>query len=472
MTNVANTMSAEENKFLETVIQDPDNKDVRGGIPDFVDGYSFTRTQTISTQIDSSGTALTGNTYDVWIVDWDFESTTPITANYRVRDNDPNFQDVWDTNVSATLPIGGVQVYVMQPGNSPFPSNDPAITGPVAPLKTIGLNFDNSVFSGTTRVVGKDIECQYTAPEISAQGLWTQGTYASYDDPCNVILYNNADPIAGAHAFPGDCVAATRKQIPPGSVNTIVKYPNSVQRPAFDGILQAANMHMHDNFPTLPRKLPRVYQSTIFPTGANNALDLHVCNIPNGNAQNYTTGFPVYWDSHSDIHYAVCTGLTKDATLQLWRTLTTETFPDPSDSLISFAKRAPLVNMHALEVCSNAVRSQPQFWASGDNAFGGFAKALKGGFKAFKKVGMGGLRVAAVSNPAAAAALNQANSMKAQAKQMQSAFHNNNNNMHMQEESQLAKAKRNRSKPANKQKPPVSMNSKGKNAASGTKKKK
>jgi len=459
MTSLDNTLREEENKFLETVIQDPDKKDLRGGIPDLIDGYSFTRTQTISTQIDASGTGLTGN-YDVWIVDWDNESTQPLLAHYRDRNpnNIANAENTYDASPESALDVGGLVAYIMAPGTSPFPSNDPSIVGPTVPLKTISLKFDASVLSGNTRVVGKDFEVKYTAPEISAQGLWTQSSYSTYEQTALSYLYEPAGPSSGTivQKFYGPI-----KGCPPGTTSNIVKFPNTVQRPAFDGVLQAAVMNYFDNVPHLPQNFEKVYKSSVKPTGATQYQDLVLCNQDlltfNNISGDPATWYglpasfnPQFWKSNSEIHFAVCTGLANTATMQMWRTMTVESYPDPTDVLITFAKPGPLVNMQSLEVAMNAVRSSQQFWAAGDNDFGSFAKGLKGAFQKFKKVGMTGLRVAAAVNPAggAASALMKANAAKDQMKTVSNAAKPKGS---VQKESvTVAKTQRQRTKPIGK----------------------
>jgi len=480
MTEITNIMKNEENKFLETVIQDPDVKDIRGGIPDLVDGYSFTRTQTLSIQLDKSASGPATDNFDIWIVDWDNESTAPLLAQYYLRD--PNSVgagkgDAFYSVIPAAawqLDIGGTMAYVMTKGTSPFPSSDPSTVGPTQPLAQISLKFDGSVLSGNSRVVGKSIEVKYTAPEISAQGLWTQGTYTTYEQDSNI---NFVGP--PADASPGiiyNSVRTTIKGCPPGTVKDIVKYPNTIQRPAYDGVLQAANMNYFANVPHLPAPFDKVYKADVVPTGATQFWDLilrqdYAAGYAAANTiYNFTPANPLqpYWKTNSEIHFAVVTGLTNLATLQLWRTLTLESYPDPTDPLITFAKPAPLVNMHALEIAMNGVRSSQQFWAAGDNMFGTFAKGLKGAFKKFKTVGSMGLNVAASTNPAAAAALNQVNSMKAEAKRMKRIALGQNANTSQnhayaalhEETLQMAKSKRKRTKPVNNGKQASSPNGK------------
>lgn len=394
-------------RFIDAAIQNPDN-DRRGGIPDLVNGPSFTRSQTISTKID--GSAVVATTYDVYVVQWDFETLTQCVGRYYIRSTDPLYPNFYHNVSTFAIETGSLMAYVMEPGFSPFPSNNPAVVGPSAPVAVFPLRFTDSLLSGNTRVVGSDFQVKYAGPELSAQGIWTQSSYSSYKT--EETNYFNAGPVP-ANAYNWSKYTET-KEMMPGDPSSMVKYPGSVQRPAYDGVLQSAIVNYHNNYPSLPANKYKKYKG-IVPSGSVNAYDLFVGQME-APAGGVIYNAPPMWDSNCEIHFAVCTGIPKDHPLQLIRRLTVETFPNPNDALIAFAHPSPLADMSLLADVMNAFRTEQRFWASRDNALGNFSRALRKGVKKTMKVGKAGLGVAAAFNPQAAAALEAAKTVKALSK--------------------------------------------------------
>jgi len=367
---MASELQEDASEFVNTVIQNPDST-IRGGCPDMVDGYTFVRNQTISTQIDTSGVSVPTPTVDVYIVDWDHESVLPILAKYYLCNYVTGAPNVFDDSATFQLETGGCIAYVMAAGTSPFPSTNPSVLGPVAPLKIVPLRFDGSILSGNLRVLGKNFEVKYTAPEVLAQGLITQSTYSSYESDEQVFLTTGGLTTNPVHSL----FAVKEKSLPPGDISNMVKYPGSVQRPAFDGVLQTAVIDYSDNRPSYPSHYGRLYRSpNINTVGAN--YGLMIAQATNSSGILVTPIPAPYWRSNSEIHYAVFTGLIPSFSLQLYRSITVETFPNPADTLIAFAHRAPISNVKLLEVVMNGVRSTPQFWAAGDNANGDMSRTL------------------------------------------------------------------------------------------------
>lgn len=461
---IESKIDQESAEFVDAAIQNPDN-DRRGGIPDLVDGPSFVRSQTISTNITGAG--VVGANYDVYVVQWDFEILKGQvgTGAYHPRTNMTVYaKNLNDLTASSTLEIGGLVAYIMEENTSPFPSDNPAVTGPVAPVSVVPLRYASDIFSGNTRVIGSDFQVKYTGPELSAQGLWTQSTFSSYKGEETIFFNIGANPANVVK----DQLKCETKSLLPGDVSTMVKYPGSVQRAIYDGVLQTAVINYHNNFPTLPLHKYKKYEG-IIPTAAGTHFDLFYIQIKNS-----TTGAPFVrdnppiWDSNCELHYAVGTGIPKTAPLQLIRRISVETFPNPNDNLIAFAKPSPLADLALLTDVMNAFRTSQRFWANEDNALGNFSRALKKGVKKFKKVGSTAVQVAGpmamAANPQAAAALQRAKSarkmatgtmskeqMQKEMQRMQQAY----GQMKVSGESGIgnlsfAKAKRPRTKPANK----------------------
>lgn len=452
---IAEVIKDNNDKFVESVLQNPD-LDARGGIPDLIDGPSFIRSQMITTSISVSDVVL-ADTYDVYIVQWDFETNTPCKGRYYGRDTSvsgPGYANLYDANPIFEIECGGLQVYVMKPNESPFPSNNPDVNGLVAPIKTFSLRFGTDIISGNSRLVGSDFEVLYTGPEVTAQGTWTQSTYSSY--PALENNYFGALDPAGPFF---DQILTTTKSLPPGDVSTMVKYPGSMQRPAFDGVLQTAIINYHNNFPTLGMDWSRKYRTHV-PAGGSGSFyeDLFVAQHRNF-VGGLALGNPRVWDSHCELHYAVGTGFLKNATLQVMRRITVETFPNPTDNLIAFAHPSPMANPQAITDVMNAVRNSQRFWSADDNAFGGFSKALK---KTVKKVAsVGKVMAPGFLPPQVQAGLSAVKSVKKASKtdnpeelkrQVQS-LTSKLQNIQVQGESgkmnmSVAKAKRPRTKPA------------------------
>ncbi len=390
---------ADTEGFIDAAIQNPDN-DRRGGVPDLVNGPSFTRSQTISATIDGKF-VITDPLYDVYIVQWDFEclDTDVCTGRYFTRNNSGVAENFYDASPINTFEVGGLVAYIMEPGKTPFPSNNPQVIGPSAPVQTVPLRFNSSMLSGNSRVVGSDFQVKYLGPEVSAQGLWTQSTYSSYKARDHSYFTVGA----GAATAVQDDIYTETKEMPPGDISSMVKYPGSVQRPAYDGILQSAIINYHNNFPSLPLHNYKKYKG-IRPTGAANNFDLFVAEHKNA-ADIVTLPNPPIWDANCEIHYAVGTGIPIAHPLQIIRRLTVETFPNPNDSLIAFAHPSPLADMVLLADVMNAFRTQQRFWQAKDNALGNFSRALRKGVKTAMKVGKAAGTVAAVSNPQVAAGM-------------------------------------------------------------------
>lgn len=398
--------------FFEAAVQNPDVRE-RGGIPDAVNGASFVRSQKIQQVIDTTGAGLSGNSYDLWLVDWNIEfsgsnSATPTAGYYTESATAPGrpfTKAVFDRNALYFIPVGGLTVYLMEPGQSPFPTDDPSKIGPVAPKKTYHLLFGDDIFSGSTRVIGKSFKAVYTAPEISAKGSVTQAEQVNYEHR-NFLSFHEGADIANPATF---YTVPMESRIPPGSTKDIVKYPGSVVRSAFDGVLQSANIQLDHNRPSMPNYDPVAWRSLDRPAGVGAPLILFWGPYSQGGGiiQPTSIAYPK-WDANSDIHMSVFEGLDIGATFQVSRMITVETFPNAASDLISFAKPSPLANPKAVYDAMNAIRNENRFWAAADNDLGNFAKALK---KGIKKTAKAATAVASV-HPATAAYVQAGKSAK------------------------------------------------------------
>jgi hypothetical protein len=389
-----------DSKFFDAATQNPDVRD-RAGIPDGVNGASFIRSQKIQAIVDTNGAGLAGDSYDLYAVDWnvEFSSRTGVSPKARwyvelpYGNAPPGYGVVFDQSTIGQLAVGGLTLYVMEPGETPFPTDDPAKVGPVAPKKTIHVLFGDDIFSGTTRVVGKSFKMVYTAPELTAKGSVTQSEQVNYEHRNTLYWALNGDPpILSGASFPME------SRLPAGSSRDMVKYPGSKVRSAYDGVLQSANIQLDNNRPSMPNFDPVLWRSGDKPVGSNQYYHLYYGpEFTNGVIPAETISNPK-WDSNSDIHMAVFEGLPKEATFQVSRMITVESFPSATSDLIAFAKPSPLANPTAITNAMNAVRSENRFWAASDNDFGNFAKALK---KGVSKVSKAALNVAAI-HPASA----------------------------------------------------------------------
>jgi hypothetical protein len=373
------TFSKQETEFVDAASSNPDTT-MRGGIPDEIDAPSVVQMQKIAVQIDASGTTIapTG-TFDVYIVDWDIEPTNGVAGLARFLDRGQ--EDYYDSSPLTALQVGGVQAYVMAPNTSPFPSNSAGIAGPVPPLKTIPLLFQNDIVGSTSRVVGKGMECHYTGNPLQVQGVWTQSSVPQY--PKFTLQRGNA---GASFAIPWtDIWTANKTALPIGDVPTALKYPGAVQRNMIDGILQNSIVNLSMATPHLPTSNARCYRADVTPTGAAHPIDL-LYKPQIDPATGLVTPIQAYYETNSDITIAVATGVIGSGTLELSRTITVEKFPGPADPLISFARPSPMVNHDAIENFMNAIRAEPRFLAVKDNDFGTFARNVARGFKKAARV--------------------------------------------------------------------------------------
>jgi len=386
-------------KFIDAAIQNPDVRE-RGGIPDGVNGASFIRSQKIQAIVDVNGADLAGNTYDLYCVDWniEFSSRNGVSpqAFYFNELNIPGQMDGYGAKMVNTplfaLPVGGLTLYIMEPGTTPFPSDDPQKQGPIGPKKTIHVLFGDDIFSGNTRVVGKSFKMVYTAPELTAKGSVTQCEQVNYEHRDSIYFGPQDSPeVVNSLTFP------MVSRLPPGSSRDLVKYPGSVVRSAFDGVLQSANIQLDNNRPSYPNFDPVFWRSGDRANGTTTYVHLYY-----GPRLGFGMGginldldsvLQPKWDSHSDIHMAVFEGLPLEATFQVSRMITVETFPSATSDLIAFAKPSPMANPTMVTNAMNAVRLENRFWAASDNDFGNFAKAMK---KGINKVSRAAVNVAAV----------------------------------------------------------------------------
>jgi len=381
---------AEKSAFLDAAIQNPDTQEY-GSAPDDVHGTSIVRKQTLTQAIVAPGTTAT---VDIYIVQWDFEVQSSnvqgggtLVGRYLKRNWDVGgtsgslgqyFPGTvvggWSNAINA-IGCGGVCVYIMQAGQSPFPTNANGITGPCAPMQTIPLYFDKDVVSDQSRLIGANFEVNYTGPEVLAQGVWTQSGQPN-NPTLTVETFWTDDGLGGFGLYQG----VTSGINLPGSPSTMIKSPGAVQRPAYDGVLQNSRVDWSMNRPTAGAVCARRYAAQeLAPDGAlwDFFVEGPIMSFSAGAFLSVSGCKALKFPSNCGMHVAVLQGAVSNVTLQLKRTATFESFVGANSDFITFARPSPPGDKATMQSVENTLFATPQFWSAADNAGGRFSKLAK-----------------------------------------------------------------------------------------------
>lgn len=375
--SISNEIRQEEDAFLKAATADPDHQELGGGIPDHVAGKQTVLKQNINAVVNTDGTAiLPTGTWDLWIVQWDIESVEPLTGHYLQRVSGSN--GYYKNTPISNLTVGGLCCYVMSPGTSPFPSDNPSTIGPVAPLKTVQLIFGGSVINERTRSVGMNFKTKYIGNALNAQGQIVQAQQYNFKNK-NFCYWNDTvitDSVEGE--------ITTIIDIPPGSAPALMAYQGSINKDVMKGSYQSAIMNYFNNEPERKNGFLRNYFSSVKPSGSSNYLDLFV-----GHRKRFggvVDVCPGYWDNGANMSFAVYTGLIGSGGVSVTRELIQQNFPQYGDALFPLATNAPLCNNAVIEDVVNAQALTSPFGDFDDNASGGFMKKMFGAYKKIKKV--------------------------------------------------------------------------------------
>lgn len=371
-------LKTEEIAFLDSATANPDRQDNGGGIPDHIAGQQLVLRNQISTQVDAIGVVASDATYDLWMVDWDVEVVTASYGYYRARNNS-GANGLWDDTYGLQLPVGGLCLYVMASGRSPFPSDNPSTIGPVAPLRTIQLIFDSTLLQERSRVIGKNFKAAYTGNDLNRQGLITQSAMYNYKNENFCAINPGAVANNPSATFMADII-----DMPPGSAPALMAYKRAVQKKVEKGVFQHAIMNYTDSMPQRKNGKIRIYFSSVKPTGSSTYLDLFIGNVLDFNA--IITRTAGYWETSSNIHMAVWTGLIGNGTVQVSREMIVQNFPSYGDQFFNLCEPAPYCNDLVIQDMINAQRTSVQFWDFNDNASWKFAKSMISTYNKVKKI--------------------------------------------------------------------------------------
>lgn len=410
----------EKSAFLDAAIQNPDTQ-VYGSPVDEVQGNSIVRKQTVSASLIGDLTA--NDTLDLYIVQWDWEYilgkvtsqgpiTTIPTASYVVPGNDTTAVGLYTASAAQAgalwanardfVECGGLMAYIMNKGESPFPASSGGVIGPCAPRKVVPLVFGSDMIGDCSRMIGSNFEVNYTAPEINAQGVWTQmaqpNLTSNRTESRSVFPSNTVDPsIAAFQTLVSDI---TTSQLFPGSPAAMIKQPGALQRPAYDGVLQNTRTDWSNNRPSYGLTCALLYlggedapiaQPQIITGNPTRNLDLALHGTVQTLLRDPISGAMLNWitvaadcliyPSNVGITIAHCQGLVGNFTMQLRRTATFESFVNPRSIFIAFSKPSPPADKATMESVENTLNATPQLWCAADNGLGKFSKLAKGIFK-------------------------------------------------------------------------------------------
>jgi len=438
-----------------TVLGNPDS-DVVGLPPDGIRGLSTTTSQRVQYTVKSN------EEYDLWVVQYPFEpvgfadpiggfvigfDTAPTsTPNYcKSAGSDP----LWTgAGLATTLPVGGLMLYTMRPGQSPFPGT----SGPYTPISSHRLNFGPDVLHDNARVVGGFYEVINTTAALYQQGT---STHASIENPTNEVFDALFDfsgrllspPAVFPYDVPNAMVTCQQEQMPIGDLAEMTKVGNSLTLAAKEGVYAPARINLEDNSPTSGMGYNAVFLGGSVAAGLDfgtRRIGLSVTtgvivnsythtSAPNTNQPESvipgSTARGVAYKTNLNMQVSAFTGLTKESVFTVFRKITSHCICNTGSKFFSFAKYGGTpYSATAMAALQAAQENTPDFYPSASNKNGSAWKKMSGVFKKAMKIAapvvntakvlgkdMFMSRIAAV-NPAAAAAITTAKALKKQKK--------------------------------------------------------
>jgi len=393
-------------EMLDTATQNPDKQDFTCP-PDGVRGLSTITRQKLARTVSFK---IPGALSDIWLVQWDHEPTrangctgsfyvstaAEDAPGYRAGVLVPPPQVSWtDAGYANTLVTGGLCIYYMKPGQSPFPAADGS--GPYAPLAVEQMLYSDDVLHDMVRVLGSNFELVDTTNALNQQGNVFQGAWdANQEDEQG---YQLEIPSLPPPAVPGLAVAYSSCRpalCPPGTTDDLVKLNNNRVAAAKEGLFVMNRLDWSNNKPSSSDGLSSIYQS-IDDHPATGALRvyLRVANAdtifvpsavtPPANpvtiSTNATQTCRVY-PTGVQMNCTVLTGLHADYTATISRTVTTQCFIRPGGKFSAFARMSYMpVDYAVLAALQNVMDNVQMFAPSSSNASGKFAKMAKGLWK-------------------------------------------------------------------------------------------
>jgi len=399
--------------FVDTALQNPDTEDF-GSPFDGIRGLSTITRQKTSFDLIISDVVAPGGTADIYITQWNFENKGATTANmfycldqgpvsaapspglFDMLGTDGALPTTWTgAGLTLNIPAGSLAIYVMKPGTSPFPSSTPGIKGPVAPLKTRFLNFDEDVLHDCVRVLGSNWELMDNTNNLAQQGALFQG---AWDVPSKLTQYCTRR--AQTHSGVADTFVYTlptvcrQSSLAPGSPQELTKLNNQRTAVAKEGTLVMNRMDWDDNEPDYGVSLNEIYIGE--PENSSIALNgrSQIGLIQNGTFQNYqtavATGVVSSGYQTDSVGQSFRTGIQMNMTCvqgvqsvysaTITRTITTQCFINPRSIYRAFAKVSHTpVDYAIMQRVQNTMDNTPMFWPNKANGLGTafkFAKSI------------------------------------------------------------------------------------------------
>jgi hypothetical protein len=396
--------------FVDTALQNPDTEDF-GSPFDGIRGLSTITRQKTSFDLIISDVVPAGQTADIYITQWNFENKGASTANmfycldqgpvsaspspglFDMLGTDGALPTTWTgAGLTLSIPAGSLAIYVMKPGTSPFPSSTAGIQGPVAPLKTAFLKFDEDVLHDCVRVLGSNWELMDNTNNLAQQGALFQG---AWDVPSKLTQYvtRRALTHVGANMFNYTLPTVCRQaSLPVGSPAELTKLNNQRTGVAKEGTLVMNRMDWDDNEPDYGVSLNEIYIGE--PENSSIALNgrSQIGLIQNGTFVNYQTATATgvvssgYQDDSVGQAYrtgiqmnmSIVQGVQSVYSATITRTMTTQCFINPRSQFRAFAKVSHTpVDYAIMQRVQNTMDNTPMFWPNKANGLGTAFKFAK-----------------------------------------------------------------------------------------------
>jgi len=409
--------------MLDTCTANPDTTDFAVP-PDGVRGASTLAKQKIATDINWNKAGAAGP-FDVWIVQWDHESTVAgdTTAVWMCSQTAEdatgyfpgnlvaaNSISSWDSSgYSNTLITGGLCIYYMPQGKSPFPS-DVALVGPWPPQFVDQLLYGDDMLHDNVRVLGSNYELVDTTNSLNQQGNCYQGAWDANQHDCS--MYSQVTFVAGTPGVLSFQQASLRNaQCPAGSTQDLIKQPSNRMAAAKLGTFVMNRLDMSDNEPSNSTGNNTIYESiTSHPLLGGARLYLVATTtttlLPTTSGSitvstNQTQSCRC-WMTGVQMNVTVFNSLNLTYAATISRELIVQAFIRPGSKYAAFAKmNHGRRDTAILDRLQNVMDELVMFQPSDSNRNGKFAKAAKSLWKKAVPIVKGAIGVANVVAPKA-----------------------------------------------------------------------
>jgi hypothetical protein len=406
--------------MLDTLCTNPDVSNF-SALPDGVRGSATVSRQKKTIQLGFAGSTV----YDVWIVEWPEEPLTNnnLVANYYVTEYAlpaVGFGNVgqictadnlsipgWDdAGLATSLQIGGLCIYYMNVGFSPFPSNvqlgQPG-SGPYAPIVTQQILFGEDLFHDFARVLGSNWEYVDQTSKLNQQGSIISGAWESVSGLTTQLTLGTTGDASGRD-FAN--LTARTFALPPGDSSNLTKNPHSRSAASATGLFALTKLDMANNKPQSGFGVCDAFISISDHPLCNGKTLMLVCT----NASRLTEDTASHaiaaiapisalntlvYPTAREMSCTKIAGLSSNWSSIFTREIITQCFTDSNSKYVAFAKPSWVpANSQLMDDLINTMDTINPFAPSASNFNGKFAKGAKA---AFKKVAQSPLAKMAVN---------------------------------------------------------------------------